>query len=103
MKRLSLLLIGLPGGKGFELLTADTDPRNAASIGLLKKVGLEEYDFQGKTFQVGEDWVDSVYLKLDKQTWSTKWRGLRHWPANLAYDDRGCSPWTNVILQLKHS
>ncbi len=58
--------------RDFELLTSDTDPRNAASIELLKKVGFEEYDFKEKTFQVGEEWVDSLYLKLDRQTWSAR-------------------------------
>jgi [ribosomal protein S5]-alanine N-acetyltransferase len=58
--------------KGLILITADTDPRNAASIGLLKAVGFEEYEFKERTFQIGDEWVDSLYLKLTKEAWSAR-------------------------------
>ena len=55
--------------KEFEFLTADVDPRNEASIALLKKFGFEVQRFEEKTFQIGEEWVDSVYLRLTKEQW----------------------------------
>ncbi|KAL8376922.1 hypothetical protein RB595_007852 [Gaeumannomyces hyphopodioides] len=53
-----------------QLVVADVDPRNAASLALLKKLGFEEYDFREKTFQVGEQWVDSTYLGLTGESWA---------------------------------
>jgi [ribosomal protein S5]-alanine N-acetyltransferase len=53
----------------FNTLTADADPRNAASIGLLKKCGFVEYRIEEKTFEVGGVWVDSLYLELEKEQW----------------------------------
>lgn len=50
-------------------LTADIDPRNEASRGILKKVGFEYESFEEKTLQVGEEWVDSEYLRLTKERW----------------------------------
>lgn len=55
--------------KEFESLTADVDPRNEASIALLKKFGFEVERFEERTFQLGEEWVDSVYLRLTKERW----------------------------------
>jgi RimJ/RimL family protein N-acetyltransferase len=52
-----------------ENITSDVDPRNQASIGLLKKFGFEEVGYREKTFQIGEEWVDSVDLKLSKEQW----------------------------------
>lgn len=57
---------------GFGRITADTDPRNKKSIGLLKKLGFEEYDFRERTLQVGDEWVDSLYLKLEKARWAAR-------------------------------
>ncbi len=48
-------------------LTADVDPRNAASLQLLRKVGFEETGRAMRTWQIGDEWCDSVYLKLDLQ------------------------------------
>lgn len=50
-------------------VTADTDPRNAASIALLQKLGFVIYDFKERTWKVGEEWVDSTYLKLTREEW----------------------------------
>lgn len=49
-----------PGGR----LTADVDPRNAASIGLLEKHGFVETGRAIGTWQVGDEICDSVYLVL---------------------------------------
>ncbi|MBS0410491.1 MAG: GNAT family N-acetyltransferase [Proteobacteria bacterium] len=45
-------------------LIADVDPRNARSLALLKGLGFVETSRAERTMQVGEAWVDSVYLKL---------------------------------------
>lgn len=55
--------------RGMSEITADTDPRNVASIGLLKKVGFEVFDFKEKTYEIGGVWVDSVYLRLTREEW----------------------------------
>ncbi|GGL28135.1 N-acetyltransferase [Caulobacter rhizosphaerae] len=47
-------------------LTADVDPANAASLALLTKVGFRETGRAARTWQVGDHWVDSVYLRLDR-------------------------------------
>jgi len=49
-----------------EYITADVDPRNEASLGLLKKIGFKETGFEEKTFEIEGVWVDSVYLRLDR-------------------------------------
>jgi [ribosomal protein S5]-alanine N-acetyltransferase len=51
---------------GFEELVADIDPRNRASEKLLKRVGFQDDRYEEKTMQVGDEWVDSQYLKLTK-------------------------------------
>lgn len=47
-------------------LIADVDPRNTASLNLLKRAGFEETGRASKTFNVGGEWCDSIYLRLDK-------------------------------------
>lgn len=49
---------GLPG------LTADVDPRNAASLALLKGGGFAETGRAERTWLVGDEWCDSIYLGL---------------------------------------
>lgn len=49
-------------------ITADVDPRNAASLRLLARLGFRETLRQEKTWLVGEQWCDSVYLVLDRAT-----------------------------------
>ena len=50
-------------------ITADIDPRNEASIGILKKVGFEVEKFEEKTLEIDGVWVDSLYLRLTKERW----------------------------------
>lgn len=57
---------------GMSEITADTDPRNAASIGLLQKLGFVVFDFKEKTWQIGAEWFDSTYLKLTKEKWEAQ-------------------------------
>ena len=46
-------------------LTADVDPRNAASIRLLERSGFVETGRASGTWQVGDELCDSVYFRLD--------------------------------------
>ncbi len=50
---------------GSNFLTADVDPRNARCLALLKRVGFAETCRAANTWLVGEEWCDSVYLRLD--------------------------------------
>lgn len=50
-------------------ITADVDPRNAASIGLLKKAGFVENGYGKDTMVIGGESVDSLYLKLEREEW----------------------------------
>lgn len=50
-------------------VTADTDPRNAASIGVLKRLGFKESGFAKDSFEIDGSWVDSQYLKLTRSEW----------------------------------
>lgn len=45
-------------------LTADVDPRNEASLALLRGAGFEETGRASGTWQVGDELCDSVYLRL---------------------------------------
>jgi RimJ/RimL family protein N-acetyltransferase len=47
-------------------LTADVDPRNTASLALLAKAGFRETSRAERTIEVGGEWCDSVYLRLDR-------------------------------------
>ena len=67
-----------------EAITADIDPRNEASLGILKKFGFVVERFQKNTLQVGDEWVDSVYLRLTKERWRESAQSLR------VYDDSAC-------------
>lgn len=53
----------------FDSISADTDPRNQASIGLLKRFGFEEDRYEENTFKIGDLWVHSLYLRLSKERW----------------------------------
>lgn len=45
-------------------LVAEADPRNAASLGLLAKLGFVETHRAERTMQWRDEWCDSVYLAL---------------------------------------
>lgn len=49
---------------GSSELTADTDPRNHASIRLLQRHGFSETGRAKRTWLVGQEWCDSVYWRL---------------------------------------
>jgi [ribosomal protein S5]-alanine N-acetyltransferase len=47
-------------------LTADVDPRNAASLRVLEQLGFVVVGEASNTFLLGEEWCDSVYLRLER-------------------------------------
>jgi [ribosomal protein S5]-alanine N-acetyltransferase len=53
-------------------LRADVDPRNAASLKTLHKLGFVETGRAERTFLLGEEWCDSVYLTLERPLAWTK-------------------------------
>jgi [ribosomal protein S5]-alanine N-acetyltransferase len=48
-------------------LTADVDPRNLASLALLSRLGFSETGRAARTWRVGDQWCDSIYLRLDRR------------------------------------
>ena len=60
------------GGRGLGVVTADTDPRNEATLAFLHASGFETTGREERTFQVGGEggeWADSVYLELRREVW----------------------------------
>ena len=51
-----------------DTLTADVDPRNAASIRLLTKLGFVETHRAERTLKWRDEWCDSVYFALSRAT-----------------------------------
>ena len=47
-------------------ITADVDPRNARSLELLKRLGFGETGRAERTYLIGEEWCDSIYLALPR-------------------------------------
>jgi ribosomal-protein-alanine N-acetyltransferase len=71
------------GGIGLEVVTADTDPRNEATIEFLQVFGFEVTGRKERTFQVGGEggeWVDSVYLGLRRGVWLERERAIGKQP-----------------------
>jgi [ribosomal protein S5]-alanine N-acetyltransferase len=52
-------------------IVADIDPRNAASLKMLGRLGFRKTGEAKATFRIGEDWVDSVYLSLTAADYGT--------------------------------
>ena len=50
-------------------LEADVDPRNAGSLKLLARLGFREVRRAARTWKVGSEWCDSVYLSLPRPPW----------------------------------
>jgi len=51
-------------GHGLPSVEADVDPRNSRSLRLLGGLGFIETGRAARTFLVGDQWCDSVYLRL---------------------------------------
>lgn len=52
--------------RGLAEITADVDPRNAACLGLLHRLGFEKRSEASRTFCIDGVWSDSVYLSLPR-------------------------------------
>jgi [ribosomal protein S5]-alanine N-acetyltransferase len=57
------------GVHGLSEVTADVDPRNGKSLKLLRGLGFRETGSKERTWLVGDQWCDSVYLALDAENW----------------------------------
>jgi RimJ/RimL family protein N-acetyltransferase len=51
-------------------ITADVDPRNASSLGLLGRLGFVVTGQAARTYEIGGEWCGSVYLALHRGTWA---------------------------------
>ena len=45
-------------------MRADVDQANLRSLALLERLGFRRTGYAERTFKIGENWVDSVYLEL---------------------------------------
>jgi RimJ/RimL family protein N-acetyltransferase len=52
--------------RAIEAIKADVDPRNEGSLRLLARLGFVETHRAERTWLVGEEWCDSVYLALKR-------------------------------------
>lgn len=52
--------------RGLAQIRADVDPRNERSLGLLTRLGFRETGRAERTFCIGGEWSDSVYLTLTR-------------------------------------
>lgn len=55
-------------------LVAEADPRNAASLRLLARLGFVETGRASRTMQWRDEWCDSVYLALKRDDWEKRGR-----------------------------
>lgn len=53
-------------------VTADVDPRNDASLGLLESFGFRRTGYREKSWLIGEEWCDSVDLALTAEHWRAR-------------------------------
>lgn len=61
---LSAVIAHVFANHAIEAITADVDPRNDGSLGVLRKLGFTETHRAPRTWLVGGEWCDSVYLRL---------------------------------------
>jgi ribosomal-protein-alanine N-acetyltransferase len=66
---LSLVIDRGFGVHGLAKIEADVDPRNLASLKLLRRLGFQETGRKERTWLIGDQWCDSVYLALDAAGW----------------------------------
>jgi ribosomal-protein-alanine N-acetyltransferase len=63
---LTAVIAHLFAGRDVGAITADVDPRNEASLKLLARLGFVETHRAQRTWLVGDEWCDSVYLALPR-------------------------------------
>jgi RimJ/RimL family protein N-acetyltransferase len=56
-------------------VTAELDPRNASSLRLLEQLGFQWTSFQANAYAVGDRWMDSLGLALQKSDWLARQQG----------------------------
>ena len=59
------LIVDPPDGR-IPALTADVDPRNAASLRLMERLGFRETHRAQRTWHIGDEYCDSVYFRLER-------------------------------------
>ena len=69
---LALVLDRAFGVHGLPKVEADVDPRNAASLKLLESLGFRETGRAERTWHVGDQWCDSIYLELSAGDWRSR-------------------------------
>ena len=52
--------------RDLDAITADVDPRNEGSLRLLGRLDFAESRRDQRTWLVGEEWCDSIYLALPR-------------------------------------
>jgi [ribosomal protein S5]-alanine N-acetyltransferase len=57
--------------RNVEVVRADVDPNNEASLKLLRRFGFQQTGTEERTFCVAGVWADSVYLELTRQVFLT--------------------------------
>ena len=57
---------------GLPKVEADVDPRNVSSLKLLSRLGFHETGRKERTWFVGGQWCDSIYLALDAASWKAR-------------------------------
>lgn len=55
-----------------EVVTADVDPENLASIRLLERLGFERTGSAERTWNIGGVWKDSLYFALTRERWAAR-------------------------------
>jgi ribosomal-protein-alanine N-acetyltransferase len=58
--------------RSLDVLTADVDPDNGASIRLLERLGFRQTGSDRGTINVGGVWKDSLYYGLTRSDWNTR-------------------------------
>lgn len=61
---LSAVIAHIFATRPIDVITADVDPRNEGSLRLLARLGFVETHRAQRTWLVGDEWCDSVYLAL---------------------------------------
>ena len=61
---LSAVIAHIFATRPIDVITADVDPRNEGSLRLLARLGFAETHRAQRTWRVGDEWCDSVYLAL---------------------------------------
>ena len=67
---LSAVIAALFSRHSIPAIIADVDPRNRACLCLLERLGFEETGRAERTWKIGEEWCDSIYLALTRNCYT---------------------------------